>query len=195
MKNNPAFRIYGKAPLNFINSIMSNEHANGFEDPGAVKVKREEEKMVTETLEQLEEMLKKPGSFYKLPKKLVDDPVYSEMSCDAKFLYMILLDRKDLSLSNGNDWRDDRGCVFIYFTIEEMMRITHYGNKKINELLKELEKNHLILRRHRGLGKPNRIYVNNVMVEDLNWSPVKAKTGSVTVYGKDDGRGWTYAEN
>ena len=61
------------------------------------------------------------------------------------------------------------------------MRITHYGNKKINKLLKELEMYHLILRWHRGQGKPNRIYVNNVLVEDLNWSPVKAKTGSLNV--------------
>lgn len=159
------------------------------------KQKGEKEKMVTETLEQLEEKLKKPGAFYRLPKKLMDDTEYSEMSCDAKFLYMILLDRKDLSLSNGSDWRDDRGCVFIYFTIEEMMRITHYGNKKINELLKELERHHLILRRHRGLGKPNRIYVNNVMVEDLNWSPVRAKTGSRNVYGANDRKGWAYAKN
>ncbi len=72
------------------------------------------------------------------------------------------------------------------------MRITHYGNKKINKLLKELEMYHLILRWHRGQGKPNRIYVNNVLVEDLNWSPVKAKTGSLNV---NDRRGWVYAEN
>ena len=146
-------------------------------------------------METLEGILKKTGSFYKLPKKLMDALEYSEMSCDAKFLYMILLDRKDLSLSNGSDWRDDRGYVFIYFTIEEMMRITHYGNKKINKLLKELEMYHLILRWHRGQGKPNRIYVNNVLVEDLNWSPVKAKTGSLNVNGGKDRRGWVYAEN
>ena len=72
------------------------------------------------------------------------------------------------------------------------MRITHYGNKKINKLLKELEMYHLILRWHRGQGKPNRIYVNNVLVEDLNWSPVKAKTESLNV---NDRRGWVYAEN
>ena len=148
--------------------------------------------MVMETLEGI---MKKSGLFYRLPKKLMDDSEYSGMSCDAKFLYMILLDRKDLSESNGREWRDERGCVFIYFTIEEMMRITHFGNKKINELLKELENHHLILRKHRGLGKPNRIYVNNVMVDDHNWCPVTENTGKINVYSENDRKWWMYAEN
>lgn len=35
------------------------------------------------------------------------------------------------------------------------MRLMNCGNKKINELLKELEKYDLVQRKHRGLGKPN----------------------------------------
>ena len=85
---------------------------------------------------------------------------------------MILLDRRCLSEKNGCDWRDERGCVFIYFTIAEMMKIMHYGNKKINELLKELERYDLIMRRHRGLGKPNRIYVYDLLrADNSKWKP------------------------
>ena len=85
---------------------------------------------------------------------------------------MILPDRRCLSEKNGCDWRDERGCVFIYFTIAEMMKIMHYGNKKINELLKELERYDLIMRRHRGLGKPNRIYVYDLLrADNSKWKP------------------------
>ena len=61
--------------------------------------------------------------FYRLPKRLFVDPAFVEMSVDAKALYMILLDRRCLSEINGSDWRDDHGCVFIFFTIEEIMSI------------------------------------------------------------------------
>ena len=96
------------------------------------------------TMTEYEELMNDTRLFYRLPKRLVEDPAFEEMSIDAKMLYMILLDRRCLSEINGGDWRDDHGCIFIYFTIEEMMRLMNCGNKKINELLKELEKYDLV---------------------------------------------------
>lgn len=96
------------------------------------------------------------------------------MTSTAKSLYMILLDRRCLSESNGRDWKDEYGCTFIYFTIEEMMYLLQLGNKKINGLLKELESYGLIYRRHQGLGKPNKIYVYDLLSADKsNWIPKK----------------------
>ncbi len=88
------------------------------------------------TNKKFEELCNDTRMFYRLPKQLFLDPAYAEISNDAKLLYMILLDRRCLSESNGSDWRDEQGCVFIYFTIEEMMNLMNCGNKKINELLK-----------------------------------------------------------
>ena len=114
--------------------------------------------------------------FYRLPKKLFEDSNFKEMTCEAKILYMLLLDRLCLSRINGEDWRDEYGCVFIYFTIEEMMRLMHFGNKKINELLKELEHYELILRRHIGQGRPNKIYVYDLLqANNANWKPFAYK--------------------
>ena len=110
--------------------------------------------------------------FYRLPKRLFVDPAFVEMSVDAKALYMILLDRRCLSEINGSDWRDDHGCVFIFFTIEEIMSILNCGNKKVNELLKELENYDLVLRKHIGCGRPNRIYVRDMLASrNPNWRP------------------------
>ena len=63
---------------------------------------------------------------------------------------MILLDRRCLSECNGDAWRDEYGAIFIIFTIKEMMKLLHLGNKKINKILKELEVYNLIYRSHQG---------------------------------------------
>ena len=86
------------------------------------------------------------------------------MTNEAKTLYMILLDRRCLSKCNGDVWRDEYGVIFIIFTIKEMMKLLHLGNKKINKMLKELEVHNLIYRSHQGLGKPNKIYVYDFVV-------------------------------
>lgn len=61
---------------------------------------------------------------------------------------------------------------FIFFTIEEIMKLMHLGNKKVNKMLKELEEHGLIYRRHQGLGRPNKIYVYDLLKADnSNWVP------------------------
>ena len=57
-------------------------------------------------------------------------------------------------------------------TIEEIMNLMNLGNKKVNKMLKELEEHGLIYRRHQGLGRPNKIYVYDLLKADnSNWLP------------------------
>jgi len=52
------------------------------------------------------------------------------------------------------------------------MNLMNLGNKKVNKMLKELEKHGLIYRRHQGLGRPNKIYVYDLLKADnSNWLP------------------------
>lgn len=89
---------------------------------------------------------------------------------------MVLGDRRCLSECNGDAWRDEYGATFIIFTIKEMMKLLHLGNKKINKMLKELEAHNLIYRSHQGLGKPNKIYVCDLLKADnSNWLPKQFK--------------------
>lgn len=46
---------------------------------------------------------------------------------------MILLDWCCLSECNGDVWRDKYGVTFIIFTIKEMMKLLHLGNKKMQQ--------------------------------------------------------------
>lgn len=110
--------------------------------------------------------------FYRIPKRFFKEDMFRDMTNAAKVLYGILLDRKCLSDSNGDAWRDEYGITYIIFTIEEIMNLMNLGNKKVNKMLKELEEHGLIYPRHQGLGRPNKIYVYDLLKADnSNWLP------------------------
>lgn len=111
-------------------------------------------------------------SFYRIPKALFSNPVFADLSTDAKLLYGMLLDRMGLSMKNH--WMDEQGRVFIYYTVENIMRDLGCGNQKVSKLMAELEKKHgLIERKKQGLGKPDIIYVKNFVGALLQQSHVK----------------------
>ncbi len=102
--------------------------------------------------------------FFRIPKILFKDKRFKNISTDAKVLYGLMLDR--VSLSVRNQWIDDRGRVYIIFTLEEIMEELDCANQKATKLISELEdKAHLIERKRQGLGKPALIYVKNFSCE------------------------------
>ena len=96
-------------------------------------------------------------AFYRIPKVLITEEFFQELSIDAKLLYGLLLDR--VSLSSNSGWFDKEGRVYVIYTIKSIMRDLHCGNKKAGRLMAELEKFGLIERKSRGLGRPWTIYV------------------------------------
>ncbi|WP_398597053.1 replication initiator protein A [Streptococcus suis] len=100
-----------------------------------------------------------------LPKVLVTEDLYKNLSSDAKILYACLLERSSLSFKN--DWIDEQGRVYIVFTVEEIMKMLNKSNKTAVKILNELDANTkgigLIERKRQGLGKPNIIYVKDFM--------------------------------
>lgn len=107
----------------------------------------------------------KNESFYKLPKVLFSDDKYKDISTDAKVLYSLLLDRNSLSVKN--DWIDNYGRYYQYFTIKECKEKLNFGHDKIIKLFKELETNGLIIRKRQGKGKPSIIYVHHLWIRYL----------------------------
>ena len=73
-------------------------------------------------------------SFIRVPKLLINLPIYKDLTSDDKLLYGILLDR--MSLSAKNRWMDDDGRVYIIFTIEDVMEALNCAQHKAVELLK-----------------------------------------------------------
>ena len=51
-------------------------------------------------------------NFYRMPKELICDKKYRELSNNAKLLYAIILDRA--SLSESNAWIDEQNKVVVF---------------------------------------------------------------------------------
>lgn len=97
--------------------------------------------------------------FYRIPKILIVEDFFSELSTDAKLLYGLLLDRVSLSASSG--WIDNQKRVYIIYTLKSIERDLHCCEKTAVKLLKELEQWKLIERVRQGQGKPSLVYVKN----------------------------------
>ncbi len=103
-------------------------------------------------------------SFYRIPKMLFTMECFRGLSCEAKVLYGLMLDRMGLSIKNR--WFDEENRVYIVFTVEEIAEMMNCGTQKAVKLVKELDADKgigLIEKKRLGLGKPNVIYVKNFM--------------------------------
>lgn len=99
-------------------------------------------------------------TFFQIPYLLFANPRFKCLSNDAKLLYGLLLDRMGLSEYNG--WYDEKGRVYIYYTVEEVRQDLNCGNDKAMKTLAELDSAKgvgLIERVKQGQGKPTKIYV------------------------------------
>ena len=106
-------------------------------------------------------------SFYRVPKVLFTAECFKSLSCEAKVLYGLMLDRMGLSIKNR--WFDEEDRVYIIFTVEEIMELLGCGRQKAIKNIAELDTEKgigLIEKRRLGLGKPNVIYVKNFMIMD-----------------------------
>lgn len=99
-------------------------------------------------------------AFFKFPKQFLYDEQYKKLSNDAKFLYMLLFDRLELSLKNG--WHDKDGNVFQYYTNEQLTLDLGRSEKTVIRLKKELKEIGLLEEVRQGVNLPNRIYINTV---------------------------------
>ena len=108
-------------------------------------------------------------AFYRIPKILFTHKRFKNLSCEAKVLYGLMLDRMRLSVKNR--WLDEQNRVYIIFRIDNIMAALQCAEQKANKLLAELDSTKgigLIERKRQGLGKPNIIYVKNFVVRPAN---------------------------
>ncbi len=106
-------------------------------------------------------------SFYRVPKVLFTAECFKSLSCEAKVLYGLMLDRMSLSIKNR--WFDEADRVYIIFTVEEIMELLGCGRQKAIKNIAELDSEKgigLIEKKRLGLGKPNVIYVKNFMIKE-----------------------------
>lgn len=100
-------------------------------------------------------------NFITIPKLLMKDERFNQISAEDKLMYGLFLDRNSLSQKNG--WLDEENCVYIIYTIEEIKKDLGCATEKVNKVLKELEAIGLIYHKRNGKRKVNYIYVMDYM--------------------------------
>jgi len=102
--------------------------------------------------------------YIQLPTILLEHEYFSGLSLESIVLYSMMLNRISLSFRNG--WIDENSRVYIYFTLDEVMKKLRCKTDKAVRIMAELDAVKgigLIERKRQGLGKPTIIYVKNFM--------------------------------
>ena len=101
-------------------------------------------------------------SFIHIPKKLVTEKVFTDITIHAKVLYGLLLDRMGMAVKNK--WIDEDDRVYVVYPIKEIQNDMGVTRKKAMECLAELENAGLIEKHFRGMGLPSIYYVKDFAV-------------------------------
>ena len=102
----------------------------------------------------------KNNAFYQFPQWLLDES-YKGLSLRAKVMYMLIFDRRTLSIQNK--WHDKNGDVFVYFTNQQFMDLLNCNEKTVIKAKKELQDFGLIKEERQGVNKPNRLYISGTV--------------------------------
>ena len=124
-------------------------------------------------------------TFYRLPKALITDPRFKDISNNAKLLYGLMLDRMSLSARSG--WFDEDNRVFIKYAVKSIREDLNCSKMTAVGLLKELQGIGLIdIEQKNGLA--NIIYVKNFVSEEKSEAVDRSNncTGKKTVQAKLD---------
>jgi hypothetical protein len=94
--------------------------------------------------------------FYQLPKDLIKNKKYSDLSPAAKISYAILKDRHQVSLKN--EWIDELGVYFL-LSDNELAEILETSVRSASRYKNDLQKHKLIHMERQGLNRRNKIYL------------------------------------
>ena len=99
--------------------------------------------------------------YYQVPKELYINPRYkTTINNDAKMLYALLLDRMELSRTNG--WIEDDGTIFLIFKREDLADMLGICTTTVGRAIKQLKEVGLIEEKRQGLNRPNLIYIGKI---------------------------------
>ena len=130
----------------------------------------------------------KNNAFYQFPQWLLKEEHYKNLGDKAKLMYMLLFDRRTLSIKNK--WYDDDGQIYMYFTNKQFMDELSCSEPAIIKAKKELTKFGLLKEVRQGVNRPNRLYINGTKessVQELNFLESGTKESSVQELKKVQG--------
>jgi len=119
------------------------------------------------------------NQFYQMPTFLFQGKFQGNaISCEARCLYSLLLNRFNLSINNtDNGWVNEKGEVYLVYTRKDIQDILGLCKETTIKVFKELKDLGLIEEERLGQGKPNRIYICEIEVDtDLTYKKKEIST-------------------
>lgn len=98
--------------------------------------------------------------YYQVPVAFFTNPYYKDLSNDSKMAYAILKNR--LILSIKNNWLDNDGAVYIFYTWDKLSEVMNISRRKIADTINQLKEHNLIDVVRQGRGLPAKIYVKKL---------------------------------
>lgn len=99
-------------------------------------------------------------TFIRVPKRMLTENIFSEVSIQAKLLYGLFLDR--LSMVEKNHWTDEEGKAYIIYPLIEIEGDLNISRRKALDCMNELENAGLLEKKSRGHGMPSLLYIKNL---------------------------------
>ena len=101
-----------------------------------------------------------------IPKALFFDKRYENLSVDARVLYSLLLDRKEMAVRNG--WIDRYGAVYVLYSREEMEKHLNAPSIRVERALAQLEAHDQMVAVARPYkGRADQIYVRDITADQI----------------------------
>ncbi|NQI70677.1 DnaD domain protein [Streptococcus suis] len=97
------------------------------------------------------------NQFYQFPQWLLEEP-YNVLSDRAKIMYMLLWDRRKLSIKN--EWYDENGRVYVQYTNKNLMEKLSCSEPAIIKTKKELSELGLLNEIRKGKNQANFLYIS-----------------------------------
>ena len=127
--------------------------------------------------------------FITIPRALIKDDKFKSLDGNAKLLYGLMLNRTALSAMHLDKFSDEKGNIFIIYTVNQVMEDLCISNKTACKLISDLEKIGLIRRKKQGRGNPNLTYVmdfNSVISNEIKKEVIDNNMPEVNVNGEEN---------
>lgn len=99
-------------------------------------------------------------SYVNIPKALIREEAFSDVSLEAKMLYGLILER--MGMYKKNNWQDEDGRVYVVYPVKEIMEDMSRSENSVTKYMTELEDAGLLERKIRNGGKPTQLYLKRL---------------------------------
>ena len=99
-------------------------------------------------------------AYVNIPKALIHEEAFSDVSLEAKMLYGLIMER--MGMYWKNKWQDEQGRVYVLYPVKEIMEDMNRGETSVGKYLSELEEAKLLERVQSAPGRPCKLYLKKL---------------------------------